>query len=300
MELWIIITLVAATTQTLRSAGQKQMKAVLGDFGASYIRFSYALPFAALWLWLWMHTTGQSLPQTTSSFWLWVSIGGLMQVIFTVLLITLFSHRNFAAGTAFSKTEVLQAAIFEALIIGEVVNFQVGLAIGLGVLAILMLSFHKSSSGLSGLWSSLRSTQSLLGLAAGAFLGLSTVSFRAATESLASGDIVLRASMAAATSTLLQTIFMGAIMAVMARRELVLSFTHWRSAWPVGLFGAVTTACWFTAFALENVASVRAVGQVELLITLGFSILVFKEKTSRIEVLSIGLLAASIIMVLLN
>ena len=300
MELWIIITLVAATTQTLRSAGQKQMKAVLGDFGASYIRFSYALPFAALWLWLWMHTTGQSLPQTTSSFWLWVSIGGLMQVIFTVLLITLFSHRNFAAGTAFSKTEVLQAAIFEALIIGEVVNFQVGLAIGLGVLAILMLSFHKSSLGLSGLVSSLRSTQSLLGLAAGAFLGLSTVSFRAATESLASGDIVLRASMAAATSTLLQTLFMGGIMAVMARRELVLSFTQWRSAWPVGLFGAVTTACWFTAFSLENVASVRAVGQVELLITLGFSILVFKEKTSRIEVLSIGLLAASIIMVLLN
>ena len=102
-------------------------------------------------------------------FWLWVSIGGLMQVIFTVLLITLFSHRNFAAGTAFSKTEVLQAAIFEALIIGEIVSVQVGLAIAIGVLAILMLSFHKSSSGLSGLWSSLRSTQSLLGLAAGAF-----------------------------------------------------------------------------------------------------------------------------------
>ena len=75
---------------------------------------------------------------------------------------------------------------------------------------------------------------------------------------------------------------------------------HWRSAWPVGLFGAVTTACWFTAFSLENVASVRAVGQVELLITLGFSILVFKEKTSRIELLSIGLLALSIILVLLS
>ena len=108
------------------------MKSVLGDFGASYIRFSYALPFAALWLWLWMKSTEQSLPQTTQMFWVWVSIGGLMQVIFTVLLITLFNHRNFAAGTAFSKTEVLQAAIFEALIIGEIVNFQVGLAIGIG------------------------------------------------------------------------------------------------------------------------------------------------------------------------
>ena len=300
MELWILITLVAATTQTLRSAGQKKMKGVMGDFGASYIRFSYALPFALLWLWFWMCITDQNLPQTTSSFWLWVSIGGLMQVIFTVLLITLFNHRNFAAGTAFSKTEVLQAAIFEALIIGEVVNFQVGLAIALGVVAILMLSFNKSSLGLSGLVSSLRSTQALLGLAAGAFLGLSTVSFRAATESLVTGDVVLRASMAAATSTLLQVMFMGGLMALMARRELIQSFTHWRSAWPVGLFGAITTACWFTAFSLENVASVRAVGQIELLITLGFSIVVFKEKTSRTEILSIGLLAVSIIMVLLN
>ena len=300
MELWILITMIAATTQTLRSAGQKKMKSVMGDFGASYIRFSYALPFAFFWSWVWMQSTGQSLPQTTSYFWLWVSIGGLMQVIFTVLLITLFSHRNFAAGTAFSKTEVLQAAIFEALIIGEIVSFQVGLAIAIGVLAILMLSFHKSSAGLSGLWSSLRSTQSLLGLAAGAFLGLSTVSFRAATDSLATGDIVLRASMSAATSTLLQTLVMGGLMALMARRELALSFKHWRSAWPIGLFGAVTTACWFTAFSLENVAAVRAVGQVELLITLGFSILIFKEKTSGIELLSIGLLAFSILLVLLN
>ena len=280
MEIWIIITVIAATTQTLRSAGQKKMKSLLGDFGASYIRFSYALPFAALWLWLWMQSTEQSLPQTTQMFWMWVSIGGLMQVIFTVLLITLFNHRNFAAGTAFSKTEVLQAAIFEALIIGEIVNFQVGLAIAIGVLAILMLSFHKSDAGLSGLFTSLCSKQSLIGLAAGAFLGLSTVSFRAATDSLATGDIVLRASMSAATSTLLQTIFMGSIMFFMAKRQLFLSVTNWRSAWPVGLFGAITTACWFTAFSLENVASVRALGQVELLITLGFSTFLLSAKNS--------------------
>ena len=65
MEIWIIITVIAATTQTLRSAGQKKMKLVLGDFGASYIRFSYALPFAALWLWLWMQSTDSQAPQCT-------------------------------------------------------------------------------------------------------------------------------------------------------------------------------------------------------------------------------------------
>ena len=75
MEIWIWITLVAATTQTLRSAGQKQMKSVMGDFGASYIRFSYALPFACVWLYAVMSATGQAMPQTTPDFWLWVSIG---------------------------------------------------------------------------------------------------------------------------------------------------------------------------------------------------------------------------------
>jgi len=300
MELWIWITLVAATTQTLRSAGQKQMKSVMGDFGASYIRFSYALPFACLWLYLVMGLSGGHLPQTSSDFWLWVSIGGMMQVIFTVLLITLFNHRNFAAGTAFSKTEILQAAIFEAIIIGEFVSLQVGLAIAIGVLAILMLSFHKAQIEFSGLRQTLGSQQTLLGLAAGAFLGLSTVSFRAATDALSTGDVILRASMSAATSTLLQTCVMGTALIFIAPKELKASFLHWRQAWPVGLFGAITTACWFTAFSLQNVASVRAIGQVELLITLGISALFFKEKITRIEFIAVLLLGASIILVLLD
>jgi len=300
MEVWILITLLAAAAQTLRSAGQKQMKAAIGDFGASYIRFSYALPFAVLWLVAVMQATGQALPRTTAEFWVWVSIGGLMQVIFTFLLITLFNHRNFAAGTAFSKTEVLQAAVFEAVIIGEVVSFQIGLAIAIGLLAILMLSFHKSQLGVMGLVKSLGSLPSLTGLATGAFLGLSTVSFRAATDALETGDVLVRASMSAATSVLLQSAVMGAVMMVFARGALVSSFTHWRRAWPVGLFGAIATACWFTAFSLENVASVRAVGQVELLITLGISVLIFKEKISRIELAALCLLTSSILLVLLD
>ena len=300
MEIWIWITLVAATTQTLRSAGQKQMKSMMGDFGASYIRFSYALPFACVWLYAVMSVTGQAMPQTTSDFWLWVSIGGMTQVIFTVLLIALFNHRNFAAGTAFSKTEILQAAIFEAIIIGEFVSFQVGLAIAIGVFAILMLSFHKAKIGIGGIRSAVTSYQTLLGLAAGAFLGLSTVSFRAATDALATGDVLVRASMSAATSTLLQTIVMGAALLFVARSELLASFRHWQKAWPVGLFGAITTACWFTAFSMQNVASVRAIGQVELLITLGVSALFFKEKISRIEIIAVFLLGSSILLVLLD
>jgi drug/metabolite transporter (DMT)-like permease len=51
---------------------------------------------------------------------------------------------------------------------------------------------------------------------------------------------------------------------------------------------------------MQNVASVRAIGQVELLITLGVSALFFKEKISRIELLAVSLLGASILLVLLD
>jgi len=45
---------------------------------------------------------------------------------------------------------------------------------------------------------------------------------------------------------------------------------------------------------------VRAVGQIELLFSVGFSVLYFKERISRVEFAAIALLAISIIMVLLD
>ena len=48
--LWIWVTIGAALGQTVRGAYQKKLKAPLGDLGASYVRFSYALPFAWAWV----------------------------------------------------------------------------------------------------------------------------------------------------------------------------------------------------------------------------------------------------------
>ena len=98
-------------------------------------------------------------PELNFAFFFWVTIAGLTQIIFTVLLITLFSHRSFAAGTAFSKTEVLQAAIFEAIILGHVVSLKLGLAIMLGVIAVFLLSIAKSKLTFKNLINSLFTKQ---------------------------------------------------------------------------------------------------------------------------------------------
>jgi drug/metabolite transporter (DMT)-like permease len=300
IETWVVATIIAAVAQTFRSATQKKMIPVLGDGGASYIRFSYAIPFAWFWVFGYQIYSGISLPAINPGFWVWVSLASLMQVLFTAFLIAMFSHRSFAAGTAFSKTEVLQAAIYEAFLLGIVVSVLTGTAILLGAIAVVMLSLAKADFKEKGFMATLFSRQTAIGLASGSCLGLATVFFKAAILELNGGDLLLNASYAGGIAVLIQTIAMGVWLRVTKPEELKLCLIHWRDSLAAGFWGALATIGWFTAFTLYAVAPVRAVGQVELLITMGVSVFYFKEKMSWFEAFSILLLTISIVMVLLG
>tara|TARA_B100001093_G_C26715468_1_gene965435 strand:+ start:289 stop:1212 length:924 start_codon:yes stop_codon:yes gene_type:complete len=298
--LWIWVTIVAAIGQTIRGAYQKKLKAPLGDLGASYVRFFYALPFAFIWMFGYTAASDASLPDLNICFILWTAIAGVTQIIFTVLLVTLFSHRSFATGTAFSKTEVIQAVIFEAIILGYIVSFEIGIAIVIGVIAVFLLSLAKNSLTLANLRGSLFTRQTATGVASGAFLGFCTVAYRAAADSLDSDDLVVRASVTAAVSVLIQSILMGIWIYRLAPQQLVASIIYWRQGIIVGLSGAISTACWFTAFSLYAVGPVRAVGQIELLLVLGISFFYFGERPSIKEIFAMLLLIISIVLVLLG
>ena len=62
MGLWIWVTIGAAISQTVRSAYQKKLKTPIGDLGASYVRFSYAVPFAVIWMFAYSGWSGVPLP----------------------------------------------------------------------------------------------------------------------------------------------------------------------------------------------------------------------------------------------
>ncbi|NIO40179.1 MAG: EamA/RhaT family transporter, partial [Burkholderiales bacterium] len=57
---------------------------------------------------------------------------------------------------------------------------------------------------------------------------------------------------------------------------------HWRPAALVGLSGGLASIGWFSAFTLQTAAYVRALGQIELVFTFIATILVFREKVSRL------------------
>jgi len=300
MELWVVFTVFAAATQALRTAVQRRMTATLGNLGASYIRFSYAFPIAWLFSYTYGNYTGAALPDMPFEFWIWINLAALTQVIFTILLVQLFSHRSFAAAVAFSKTEVLQTAIFEALILGVVVTLQTGLAIAIGVFATILLSFAKANLALANLRAAIFSRQVAIGLGAGAFLGFCTVCYGAALKTMNGGDVIGNAIYAAAIGTTIQAVCFGAYIFIVSREQFIASFVHWRDCYMAGVWAATTSICWFGGFALYSVAPVRAVGQIELLFSIGFSVLYFKERVSRVELTAMALLAISIIMVLLD
>ena len=52
-------------------------------------------------------------------FWPLIAGGGIAQIVATVLLISAFDARGFAVGTVYSKTEVVQVAVFSAVLLNE-------------------------------------------------------------------------------------------------------------------------------------------------------------------------------------
>ena len=57
---------------------------------------------------------------------------------------------------------------------------------------------------------------------------------------------------------------------------------------------------WFTAFAMQNAAYVRALGQIELVFTFIATVLFFRERINRTEVLGIALVVAGIMILILS
>ena len=122
MDLWIPITVLSAFCQNLRSALQKRLTERLSAEAAAYVRFCYALPFAASFVLLLAFPGGQDIPAPNALWFGNVLAGGFFQALGTVALIRSFGHRNFAASTAYSKTETVQTAAFGFVFLGDAVS----------------------------------------------------------------------------------------------------------------------------------------------------------------------------------
>ena len=298
MELWIPITIGAALAQTLRFTLQKHLKdTTLSTGGATFARFLYAAPLVAVVATLYASGSGQGLPQIPATFWPYMIAGGASQVLATMCVVALFAHRHFAVGITFKKTEVLLSALFGFLILGDQFTRAAIFAMALGLLGVLLLS---DPPGGTGPWHKrIFNRATALGIGSGILFGISGNGYRGASLSLGDGDFFYRAIITLALVTASQAIAMALWLAWREKGQITRVLRSWRVSGLVGVTSMIGSACWFSAFTLQNAAYVNGVGQIELLFSLLIGVFVFGERISNREWQGLTLLSVSIVMLVL-
>ncbi|WP_025062855.1 DMT family transporter [Sulfitobacter guttiformis] len=297
-DLWIVVSLMAAIFQTVRFMLQKVLAtSTLSAAGATFARFLYSAPFIALLLVGYTQATGARLPALDARFWGFGLLGGTTQIFATICVVLLFKERNFAVGITFKKTEVIQTVLVGAILLGDRVSWGGLGAILLGLVGLLLLSGEKEARGfrLSGM----ANRAAGLGIASGVLFAFSAVSYRGASLTLATDDPLMRAGVTLMAVVAMQTVIMTVWLWLRERGEMTRVWQARRVAVWIGLTSMGGSLCWFIAFTLQNAAYVKALGQVELILSVIASTLFFKEKITVREAIGMTVLVASILLLVL-
>ena len=298
--LWIPITVWAAFAQTLRNATQRGLTARLGTLGATLVRFLYGLPFALLWLWFVLAITGTALPRPGATFAGWVTLGALSQIAATALLLRTMQERNFALGVAYSKTEVVQVALFAFVALGDRLSIAALCAIACATAGVLLLSPADKDRPLRALLSGWTGRPALLGLASGTAFAFAAVGYRGAALAFDGAPYLGAAAATLAAALALQTAALGGWLLARSPRVVAGVLREWRPSFFAGFMGAAASAGWFTAFAIEPAANVRTLGLVELIFAYLVSLKLFRERLSAMELGGMALIALGIVIITLG
>jgi drug/metabolite transporter (DMT)-like permease len=292
--LWVFTTLIAAVAQTARNAMQSSLTQALGTLGATQVRFLYGFPFALLFLALAAALTGAGVPSPTAPFIAYTIGGAVAQILGTAFMLAAMRAGSFSLATALIKTEAVQIAIFGLVILGERLSGARAAAIVVATIGVALVALKPGEKWTVGSGPRLAA----LGMASGAFFALSAVGFRGGILALEDGGFWLRATTTLAWSLGIQSVLLGAWMAVFARAPLLRSFALWRQSVFAGFMGAFASQFWFLGFSLTAAANVRTLALVEVLLAHAVGRRLFGQSVSPREGAGMMLVVAGVALLL--
>ena len=294
--LWAVFTVIAAFTQTLRNAMQRELTGSLGTVGATHVRFLFGFPFAVVFLAGVLITTGSPLPRPGLSFWPWVFDGALAQIAATALMLAAMGERSFVVTIAYIKTEPIQVAVFGLIFLGDIVTWPMMAAILIATAGVVSMSTKASLVGkresegsrLGGI------RPTLLGLASGSMFALSAIGFRGAILSLGLPNYVVAATFTLAVGIVLQAVLLSLYLGLRHPTVLFAILRAWKPSLFAGLAGAVASQFWFLAFALATAASVRTLALIEVLFAQLVARFAFGQRTTAREAFGMVLVVCGV------
>jgi len=277
--MWIPITLAAATFQILRTSRQHQLRAVLSVNGAGFVRYAYGFPLALVIAAITFGLTGEEIPTIPWRFWPIIAGAGIAQILGTLALLRAFDLRDFAIGTVYAKTEVIQVAVVAAVALGEPLAPLGWVAATVCMVGVAWLAAPERLLDILG---RAGDPAALMGIVAGGGFALAAVGIRGASTSL-DGSTWARALFTLTVMLGIQTLVNASQLAATDQAELRRVAIAWRAALPVGILSLAGSIGWATAVTLTNAAKVRTLGQVELVIAFAISAWVLHERHTRAE-----------------
>ena len=292
---WIFISIFTAFIQTIRNASQKHLRQFLSNTTTVWVRFIFGFPFALL-AFLGLLLAGYNFPQINNTFLINVSIACVAQIIGISFLVALFSRKNFAVGTAYIRTDAIQSAIIGMVFFHESISFIGMIAIIIAFIGLIFISVTKDHIGLKRIIFSISTPSALMGIISGTSFAISGLFVKNSTLSMPETPIIINASFTIVFLLFSQAIAVGLYLYITNKKELFKIKNHFKNGLVVGFTSLIVSTGWYTAYALSNVAYVKAVGQIEMIFSMLISKKFFKEKIETLEIVGIFLILSGILL----
>ena len=287
---WILFTLGAVVMQTVRNALQSKLSGAVSTSGVTLSRFILAPPIALVYLLILYSSSASQVPEFSGSFIAVILCASLLQIAATSLMVILFKQKNFAIGAGLAKSEALVAGVVGMLFFGSYLTPLGWAGIVIGAIAVFVLSSGNRLHGISV-------KTMVIGLACGTCFALTSLLVREASHMLN-----VQHTVAAAWVLLwvlcVQTISLSGYIALtkpFVFRQLTNAKKQVLAISTVSCLGSI---CWFTAMALQHVALVKTLGQLEVLLTLVLSHYWLKNAVTKREIAGLLLIGLAAIFVM--
>lgn len=287
---WIFFTLLAAFMQAWRNAFQSKLSQTAHTSGVTLARFVLAWPIAGLYLYLLYVFNPQAIPDFNLDFWLYVGIASIMQIVATALMVVLFKQKNFAIGAGLAKSEALVAGVLGTLFFGSQLTSLGWFGIILGTLAVFILSgvLQKGEFHIKTV---------LIGLACGTSFALTSLYVREASHSL---DLAFPHSAAWVLFIVIciQTLILSSYIFFKEPQAFSELLKQPKLTIAISFTSCIGSIGWFSAMALQYVAYVKTLGQIEVLFTILVAMLWLKQPPKRNELIGLTLISVAAVMVM--
>ncbi|MEC7284109.1 MAG: EamA family transporter [Pseudomonadota bacterium] len=287
---WILFTLGAVVMQTVRNALQSKLSGAVNTSGVTLSRFILAPPIALVYLLILYSSSASQAPEFSGTFIAVLLCASLLQIAATSLMVILFKQKNFAIGAGLAKSEALVAGVVGMLFFGSYLTPLGWAGIVIGAIAVFVLSSGNRLHGISV-------KTMVIGLACGTCFALTSLLVREASHMLN-----VQHTVAAAWVLLwvlcVQTISLSGYIALtkpFVFRQLTNAKKQVLAISTVSCLGSI---CWFTAMALQHVALVKTLGQLEVLLTLILSHYWLKNAVTKREIAGLLLIGLAAIFVM--